>query len=278
MLVAKFADATRRGLLPKSCHGNEFQTSYVPHCITHSKIFNHGMATPRKIGEKQDSILTFNLFWSFSPDLCNLLGATMSPNFMFHTYFGRFSYLLGVSAVANCIIAITRPRPGTRPWPATWGSAWGSCSSRPCGARPCVGPWRWRTAEFRCSSKFGRFSCQMMSKNDGKTKWWKKTDWWQKNSWVRDSIFSYIFNHVEKIWEAADFCLETARSWGARLGGVRTCPFSRAARLQNERCWKRVWAFHRKRMLWRRANGGKWRKGRKDQDLTKKNDETWGCI
>jgi hypothetical protein len=101
------------------------------------------------------------------------LGATMSPNFMFHTYFRRFSYLLGVSAVANCIIAIARPRPGTRPWPATWGSAWGSCSLRPCGARPCVGPWRWRTAGLRCSSKFGRFSCQMI------TLWLCQNSYWK---------------------------------------------------------------------------------------------------
>ena len=165
MLVAKFADATRRGLLPKSCHGNEFQTSYVPHCISHSKIFNHGMATPRKVGEKQDSILTFNLFWSFSPDHCNLLGATTPPNFMFHTSFRRFSYLLGVSAVANCIIAITRPRPGTRPWPATWGSAWGSCSLRPCGARPCVGPWRWRTNLADFHAKWLANMHQMMEEN-----------------------------------------------------------------------------------------------------------------
>lgn len=36
---------------------------------------------------------------------------------------------------------------------------------------------------------------------------------------------------------------------GRAFGGVRTCPFSCGVRLQNERCWKRVWAFHRKRML-----------------------------
>ena len=82
-----------------------------------------------------------------------------------------------------------------------------------------------------------------------------KTKWWKKLTDDKKQLSSRAYFHVEKIWEAADFCLETVRFWGARLGGVRTCPFSCAVRLQNERCWKRVWAFHRKRMLWR-ANAG----------------------